>query len=1183
MSLRLHNLLRPVTSVLGFLTVSAVCMAATIPGKVEAESYASMVGVQNEACAEGGQNVGWIDGGDSMTYSITVPATGSYTLQYRVASVYATGVLQTSYNGANLGTVAIPNTGGWQTWTTVSQTVNLSAGTANFVITVPTGGWNLNWINFIQNVTGVTVPAQIEAESWTSMVGVQTEACGEGGSNVGWIDGGDSLTYAINVPSAGSYKIEYRVASPNATGVLGASFNGASLGNVAIPSTGGWQTWTTVSQTVNLAAGSGNFVITVPTGGWNLNWIKFSAGTPVTVTITTQPASRSVSVGQTATFTVAATTNSGTLSYQWYKNSAAINGATAASYTTPAATTADNGAVFYVKVSSGTTSVNSSNATLTVGSNGVTVPAQIEAESYATMTGVQTETCGEGGQNVGWIDANDSMTFPITVPTTGSYLIEYRVASPNGTGSLRSTWNGAVLPTLTVPNTGGWQTWTTISQTVTLNAGSGNFVISAPAGGWNFNWFKISTGTPVTITITSHPASQTVSAGQTATFTVTASASSGTLGYQWYKNGAALSGATAASYTTPATTTTDSGSTYYVRLSAGSTAINSNSATLTVNPTDGLLWSDEFNGATIDSNKWAFDIGTGPNGDGWGNGEWEYYTNAPENAAIENGNLVITLKNDSLGGRPFSSSRLVSRGKYSFKHGRIVARIKMPYGNMVWPAFWLLGDHSNGWPQCGEIDIAEMFCGATGVGDNSVFSTCHWFHDLPAPGGYANYGQTFTNGARLADAYHEYELNWDDTQVSAKFDGQQYYTMTITDPSLNELKDNFFYFILNVAAGKPQFAMTSPDQIGALPQKMYIDWIRVYQNGTAEVLDKKASQPTGTLGILADGTATNSKFTLGVDSNLFLWNNLTSVTATPAAGATSLALRTNDTSWFGMGIASTTRKNLMNYAAGYLNFRMKTSSTDTFQIGVGGGNNGNSWVTFTNGADPYGFARDNQWHTLSIPMTALGSADFTDITQFFMLVSSGTVTAGRTYEFDEIYWSPNAAANLVTPNGNMFGIFTDRACDAGKFTPTGDGAIYVWNTANNQVLGSVPFEGANSFSFSAPLVQWYGLGFTPTRLYNLSAFANGFLHIALKVPASTTGDFKIGLKSPGGTAVRESWINFQNGADPYGFVRDGRYHELRIPASAFNNSDLSAVAQLLMITGDGAAQMEFDDVYWTKN
>jgi len=364
----------------------------------------------------------------------------------------------------------------------------------------PVGGKGIElvYVNAGAPVAPTTIPAQIEAESFASMSGVQTETCGEGGQDVGWIDPGDSMTYSIKVPTSGNYTIEYRVASQSGGGTFASSFNGTALGTLAVPSTGAWQTWSTLSQPVYLNAGMGNFVINASAGGWNLNWIKFSSSNNPTVTITSQPVSRTVAVGQAATFAVAATTTSGTLTYQWSRNGSAISGATATSYTTPSTTTADNGALYSCKVSSGATSVTSNNATLTVTTGGTLIPAKLEAETWGAMAGVQTEACAEGGLNVGWIDAGDLLSYPITVPTAGTYTIEYRVASTSATGKLSANLNGTALGTLSIPNTGAWQNWTTVSQTVNLAAGSGNFTISATTGGWNLNWIHfaaVPTGT----------------------------------------------------------------------------------------------------------------------------------------------------------------------------------------------------------------------------------------------------------------------------------------------------------------------------------------------------------------------------------------------------------------------------------------------------------------------------------------------------------------------------------------------------------------------------------------------------------------------------------------------------------------------------------------------------------------
>ena len=127
-----------------------------------------------------------------------------------------------------------------------------------------------------------------------------------------------------------------------------------------------------------------------------------------------------------------------------------------------------------------------------------------------------------------------------------------------------------------------------------------------------------------------------------------------------------------------------------------------------------LVWSDDFSGAagtTPDAAKWKFDIGVGPNNDGWGNAELQYYTNRPVNASLDgNGNLAITAKKEVFAGSAFTSARIKTAGLFTQAYGRFEANIKTPWGPGIWPAFWLIGSDVDtvGWPQCGEIDIMEL-------------------------------------------------------------------------------------------------------------------------------------------------------------------------------------------------------------------------------------------------------------------------------------------------------------------------------------------------------------------------------------------------------------------------------------------------------------------------------------------
>ncbi len=319
----------------------------------------------------------------------------------------------------------VPNasaTGGW-----VSSQLTASGAFAKSII--------LGWPALPQVTPPTTnaLPFTVQAENYSSMSGVQTETTTDvgGGLNVGWMDANDSMSYVstgINIPTTGSYKITYRIASLNGGGSLQLKeAGGATYDTVAIPSTGGWQTWIDVSRTITLTAGVHKFDVGIATGGFNLNWFKIEA--------TNAPSSSSAS-------------------------------SSAASSSAPAQAL-----------------------------------ATVQAEAYAAMSGVQTETTTDtgGGSNVGYIDAGDWLSYTnssVTIPSTGVYTIEYRVASMNGGGSLRFEEAGgtSVYGSVNIGATGGWQTWTTVKHTVTLSAGVHKFGIAASAGGWNFNWFRITPG-----------------------------------------------------------------------------------------------------------------------------------------------------------------------------------------------------------------------------------------------------------------------------------------------------------------------------------------------------------------------------------------------------------------------------------------------------------------------------------------------------------------------------------------------------------------------------------------------------------------------------------------------------------------------------------------------------------------
>jgi beta-glucanase (GH16 family) len=246
-----------------------------------------------------------------------------------------------------------------------------------------------------------------------------------------------------------------------------------------------------------------------------------------------------------------------------------------------------------------------------------------------------------------------------------------------------------------------------------------------------------------------------------------------------------------------------------------------------------LTWSDEFDGpdgSGVDASKWSFDTGGG----GWGNNELEYYTSGTSNAAIQGGSLVITATPNGASGYScwygpcqYTSARLNTSGKFSQQYGRFEARIKMPEGQGVWPAFWMLGDNigSAGWPACGEIDIMENI----GRTPNTNYGTTHG----PGPGSYPGTGLSGQDslGAPLGNDFHVYATEWDASSVRFYLDGNLYWTVTpdLLPAGATWVWDQPFFLLLNFAVGGNWPG--SPDGTTAWPQQMEVDYVRVYQPG----------------------------------------------------------------------------------------------------------------------------------------------------------------------------------------------------------------------------------------------------------------------------------------------------------------------------------------------------------------
>jgi beta-glucanase (GH16 family) len=236
-----------------------------------------------------------------------------------------------------------------------------------------------------------------------------------------------------------------------------------------------------------------------------------------------------------------------------------------------------------------------------------------------------------------------------------------------------------------------------------------------------------------------------------------------------------------------------------------------------------LVWEEEFEGGALNEQDWTFETGNGDNG--WGNNELQYYRR--ENTRLIEGNLVITAKREDFGGSPYTSSRIITRGKQSFQYGRIDIRAALPEGQGMWPALWLLGENFGtvGWPACGEIDIMEK---VGGIGrENTIHGTAHW-QDPAANNAlnHAEFGSSTNLSSNTTDEYHVYSIEWTPNSIMWYVDGDQYHAMDTSPANLSEFREEFF-FIINVAVGGNWPG--SPNPTTVFPQHLIVDYIRVFQ------------------------------------------------------------------------------------------------------------------------------------------------------------------------------------------------------------------------------------------------------------------------------------------------------------------------------------------------------------------
>ncbi len=468
---------------------------AAIPGQIEAEAYNAMSGIQTESCEEGGMNVGYIEVGDWMDYDVNVANSGTYLAEYRVASTGTSGRFELRSGSIVLGSYTVPNTGGWQSWTTISGNVTLTAGIQTLRIYATGASWNINWLKFSALGTATPIPTPTPPPATVTPTPTRPPAT------------------ATPVPT-GASMIWYLYNQS----VSGVSPDGQNL-QTANSSTTGWQPVRAITTTPSYWY-SGIQTGTYTAGNWQfILWTNRPASASVVrveIYATNADGSGAVLIGgeqidvrstgggnHSSTYNFAGipavSLSSQRLMVKVFKVSGAD--ATMAYNTndfptrllTPALGTGPTLTPLSATVTPTPTRPPATATPAPTTAPGKVIPGQIEAENYDAMSGIGTEACAEGGQNVGWIEASDWLDYNVTVSSTAIYQAEYRVASTGAAGRFELRRGTTVLASYTVPNTGGWQAWTTVSSNVNLTAGAQTLRILATGSGWNINWLRFST------------------------------------------------------------------------------------------------------------------------------------------------------------------------------------------------------------------------------------------------------------------------------------------------------------------------------------------------------------------------------------------------------------------------------------------------------------------------------------------------------------------------------------------------------------------------------------------------------------------------------------------------------------------------------------------------------------------
>ncbi|MFG6431047.1 glycoside hydrolase family 16 protein [Roseateles sp. LYH14W] len=518
-----------------------------------------------------------------------------------------------------------------------------------------------------------------------------------------------------------------------------------------------------------------------------------------------------------------------------------------------------------------------------------------------------------------------------------------------------------------------------------------------------------------------------------------------------------------------------------------------------------LLWSEEFNGASLDGSIWTATTGNGCQIGlcGYGNQELQYYS--PNNLSIANvpfepatRALAITARREVVGSNQFTSGKIDTAGKVQVKYGMVEVRMASPkVGVGLWPAAWMLGTSPQVWPRKGEIDIMEQggrqpaglpaispeqFVGANVITFNEA--ACVPGNESCAASTAWQTKNWYTPSRSLANRFVTYRLYWTDTQIRfSVLDNGREYDMykapisTVGSPALQAP----FYLLLNLAVGGNFTPAATPAQITApLPGTTYVDYVRVYElDGKGEVKLGLGIEPeTGKFGVFTDNTPVDAKQVPGVSSDVYIWNqgSMTAGDIPPFEGTGVLAFGYfAPGQWFGGSIQSRQVRDMSGFRNGNIKLKIKVPANVAFRIGMQDTYTNQNAVTFPANTTAYGLVRNGEWGTATIPVAEIAGPrialqSMLDMFQFFS-VDGALPNAQFQIAFDDIIWdsgvagaAPMALASVAAPTGVTNGQAVQVGSGMLAFSATAPDWVDVHYTVNGGDARTVRLyqDGTNS-------------------------------------------------------------------------------------------------------------------------